>query len=467
GGRITRRVAAGGAGWLGVGAGLTGLLGAACGAGAPAGSAGGATAGGGPAAGIRPGTTVTFFHGGQQAEADARSEQIKAFNAAFPQIKAEALYTPQDAGGKLDALIGAGTPPDMLYIGNGADVTTRAARGSLQDLNPLVRRDRFDTADFFESAVALYQLCGKQYAYPSDFPNQALYYNAELFEQAGVKPPPDSWGDDSWTFDRFLDSARRVTRETNAGTQWGYLTAHSAFRNWWVWVAANGGEMLDKDSKTCLLNEPPAVEALQFMQDLVFKHRVMPDPAGYTEAGTNLNGFFNARGVMSTLPPWLGQVRRDMRQRWDVAPHPKGNGSRGRKACAGGGTGLALASPGAGGKNVNEAWELLKFVSLKPQVETFTRINGIVPPLKSVANSPVFADPAQPPKGIKVFTDGAQYLRSDPSVVRWNDINRAVTEELGPLWSNAANARTVADNIKRKVDGILAEIQSSGEMACK
>ena len=169
---------------------------------------------------------------------------------------------------------------------------------------------------------------------------------------------------------------------------------------------------------------------------------------------------------MTTLPPWLGQVRRDMKQRWDVAPHPRGTGSKARWACAGGGTGLALAPPGAGARQINEAWELLKFASLRPQVEVFTRINGIVPPLKSVANSPVFADPAQAPAGIKVFTDGAQHLRPDPSIVRWGDINRAFTEELGPLWSNAANARTVADAIKRKVDGILAEIRTTGEMAC-
>ena len=44
-----------------------------------------------------------------------------------------------------------------------------------------------------------------------------------------------------------------------------------------MWVAANGGELFDKDLKTCTLNEPPAVEALQFLQDLVFRHRVMPD----------------------------------------------------------------------------------------------------------------------------------------------------------------------------------------------
>jgi multiple sugar transport system substrate-binding protein len=440
----------------------TGALAAACGS-----STGGGDAAGAPAAGLRSGVTVSFFHGGQQAEQDARVELLKAFNAKFPQIKTEHLYTPQETGAKLDSLLSAGTPPDIFYIANGADVTTRAARGSLQELGPLAKRDKFDTSDMFESAMALYQLCGKQYAYPLDFPNQELYYNVELFEQAGVKLPPGGWTDTTWTYERFLDAARRVTKETPGGTQWGYLTAHTAFRNWWVWVAANGGELFDKELKTCTLNEPPAVEALQFMQDLVFKHRVMPDPAQYTQAGTNLNGFFNGRGAMSTLPPWLGQVRRDMKQRWDVAPHPRGSNAKARWACAGGGTGLALASPATGGKNVNEAWELLKFASLKPQVEVFTRINGIVPPLKSVANSAVFADPSQTPKGVKIFTDGAQHLRPDPSIVRWNDITRAITEELGPLWSNSASARTVADSIKRKLDGILKEIQASGELACK
>lgn len=430
-------------------------------------TAAGGSAGGSRPAGLRSGVTVSLYHGGTPAEADARKELLKAFEAKYPQLKTEHMYTPQDTGGKLESLISAGTPPDIFYVGNGADVTTKAARGALQDLTPLSRRDKFDTSDFFESAVALYQHCGKQYAYPLDFPNQELYFNVELFEQAGVKLPPNGWGDDTWTYDRFLDAAKRVTKETASGTQWGYLTAHNGFRNWWVWVAANGGEVLDKDNKTCLLNEPPAVEALQFMQDLVFKHRVMPDPKQYTEAGGNLNGFFNGRGAMSTLPPWLGQVRRDMKQRWDVAPHPKGMSSKARWACAGGGTGLALASEGVGGKNVNEAWELLKFASQKPQVETFTKINGIVPPLKSVANSPVFADPNEPPKGIKVFTDGAKYLRPDPSIVRWGDITRAISEELGALWSNSANARTVTGNIKTKVDGILKEIAASGEMTCK
>jgi multiple sugar transport system substrate-binding protein len=427
----------------------------------------GAQSAGVPTPGLRSGITVTFAHGGgTEAEVSARRENLKAFEAQFPRFKTEHQVLSPYLD-KIDALLAAATPPDVFYIGNGAQTTTRAARGALQELGPLVRRDRFDTSDIFEAAVTLYQFCGKQYAYPIDFPNQQLYYNIDAFEQAGVRLPPGNWNDESWTFDRFLDTARRVTRDPESGSgQWGYLTGHTGFRNWWVWVSANGGEVFDKDMKTCLLNEPPAVEAFQFLQDLVFRHRVMPAPAQATEAGGNLNGFINGRLAISTLPPRFGELRTRFKQRWDVAPHPKGNGSRGRKACAGGGTGFAIASPAVGAKQVNEGWELVKFLLNRPQVESYIRTVGIVPPLKSVANSSAFIDPSLPPKGIKIFTDGAQYLRPDPAIVRWTDIERTITEELGKLWDNSRNAKAVADSMKQRVDAILKEINAAGEMAC-
>ena len=39
------------------------------------------------------------------------------------------------------------------------------------------------------------------------------------------------------------------------------------------------------------------MEALQFLQDLVFRHRVMPDGPQLAQAGSNLNGYFNGRAA--------------------------------------------------------------------------------------------------------------------------------------------------------------------------
>jgi ABC-type glycerol-3-phosphate transport system substrate-binding protein len=170
---------------------------------------------------------------------------------------------------------------------------------------------------------------------------------------------------------------------------------------------------------------------------------------------------------MATLPPWMGQVRLDMRQRWNVAPHPKGNGAGGRWACAGGGTGLAMCSPSVGAKNIDAAWELVKYCEGKGPEELYIQAVGIVPPLKSLVTSPAFAAPGQPPKNIKVFTDGAQNLHSDPSIVRWTDIMQVVNPELNAVWANQKTARVAADAIKRGVDPILQEVQASGALACK
>jgi multiple sugar transport system substrate-binding protein len=434
---------------------------------------GGERAGGAaPTPGLRSGVTVTFAQGGNQTNADGRKEIFAAFEAKFPQIKAELLFQPNDLAGKIQALISAGTPPDLLNVGNGAAVTSYVVTGALQDLSPFARRDRFNTSDFFDSSLPQYAVCGRQYAYPVDFANQELFYNAELFDQAGVKTPPGDWNDSSWTFDRFLDAARRLTKQsgdggTGAGTQWGYVTLHNSFRNWWVWVAANGGELLDKDLKTCTLADAPAVEALQFLQDLVHKHRVMPTVQEYGQIqGGLIGGLAGGQAASITLQPAIGQVRRDMKQRWDIAPHPRGSGAKARWACAGGGTGVAMAASGVGAKNLNEAWELLKFCESRPAVETWVRVVGTVPPLKSVADSPVFADPSMPPKSVRVFTDGAKYLRADPPITRWTEITRIMSDEMAKLWANSQNARATADAIKRGVDPILKEIEASGQLAC-
>jgi multiple sugar transport system substrate-binding protein len=455
---LTRRALVGGA------APVVGALAAACG------DSPGSGAAGAPQGGLRSGTTVTFYQGGTQVDADGREEIFKAFQERYPQLTVQQVFNPADNGAKIQAAITAGTPPDVFYVGNGADVTTYAARGALQDLTPLAKRDKLDTSDFFEAALALYRLCGRQYAYPIDFPNQELYYNVDLFEQAGVKPPPGDWNDATWMFDRFVETAKRLARDPDNGP-WAYFSGLGGFRNWYVWVTANGGDLFDKDLKTCTIADAPAVDALQLLQDLIHRHRVAASiQQGATiggQGGGALNGFTGGRFAMATLPPWMGQVRQDMRQRWDVAPHPKGNGSAGRWACAGGGTGLALSSPSVGARNVNEAWELVKYCESKQPEEVYIKYVGIVPPLKSLVSSPAFAPPGQPPRSIKVFTDGATHLRPDPSIVRWTDIMRMVNPELNAVWAGQKTARAAADEIKRGVDPILKEIQTSGELACK
>ena len=42
----------------------------------------------------------------------------------------------------------------------------------------------------------------------------AMAYNLDLFEAAGVKAPPQDPDDRSWTMEAFLDYARKLTKGT-------------------------------------------------------------------------------------------------------------------------------------------------------------------------------------------------------------------------------------------------------------
>ena len=110
---------------------------------------------------------------------------------------------------------------------------------------------------------------------PKDFPARGLYFNQTAFQDTGIALPAVTYADAGWTWDRFLDAAQRLTRERNGVATFGW-TMGTGFREWMVWVYATGGEFVNKDATECLLHEPPAVDALQLLQDVRTKYRFMP-----------------------------------------------------------------------------------------------------------------------------------------------------------------------------------------------
>jgi len=105
--------------------------------------------------------------------------------------------------------------------------------------------------------------------------------------------------------------------------------------------------------------------------------------------------------------------------------------------------------------NVDQGWEFMKFVISKPCVEKWTEIMGIVPPLKSVAESPVFKRPDAPPEHITVFTDGNAYLRPDPRHIKFPQARQIMTSELEYLWTGERDAQTVCDSIAKQIDELI------------
>ena len=148
-------------------------------------------------------------------------------------------------------------------------------RGLLLPLNQLNGTD--DSAlerEFFPVALDRYRKDGALYALPVSAAPLMLNYHERLFRDRGV-PPVDA----TWNWDDLAENAAKLTTYKHDGTveRWGLL-AHDNDILWALWQ--NGAEAVDPNTLSCRLREPAAVNALQFVHDLIHKHRVSPPAAG-------------------------------------------------------------------------------------------------------------------------------------------------------------------------------------------
>jgi ABC-type glycerol-3-phosphate transport system substrate-binding protein len=124
--------------------------------------------------------------------------------------------------------------------------------------------------EFFPTVLDQFRRDGALYALPVDAMPLMLFYDEDFLAQQGV-PPPDA----SWHWDDLARHAAELTTATQDGTvkRWG-LIANANGVAWALWQ--NEASIIDLDSRHCRLSEPAAVEALQFVHDLLHKHRVSP-----------------------------------------------------------------------------------------------------------------------------------------------------------------------------------------------
>ena len=393
---------------------------------------------------LRRTVTLTWMSdAGTPAHNEARDQQVAAFRQASG-VNVERQPLP-DFAVKLQAAFAAGTPPD-LYFTRATTLTGEVSLKQAQLLDDFVKRDKFALTDFYPTSYEQYKVGGKLYALPFDYPNRSFFANMSAFQEAGIKAPPTTYKDDTWTWDAFRTSMEGLQRRFGPQGAFAVDVGRDAVRSWIAWVWNNGADLLSKDGKEVVLNQPAGVEALAFLQDLTHRWRVAPPTAqrGMVRPNFVQGKFFLYEGGQ----PDVGALRREVGQNftWDVVPLPKGKGPR---TSTGGGSAFAMGSV----TQREEAWALFKHIMSKPMQEIFMKATGAMVGLKSLVESPAFLE--SPPAHMSLFVEGATVLRGDPTAVRWSDVQRIITEQITRLYANEAQPKEVADAIKQQVDPLL------------
>lgn len=129
---------------------------------------------------------------------------------------------------KLNALIAAEQTPDVFICNPGPNLTQYVDAGVSQDLTDILQNQNKDWYDTFtEGIFERITYDGKIMAVPTNFAAACVFYNTDIFKEAGVEPPT--------TFDELLVVCEKIKAagyapiSCSAGTPWclsmvaGYL----------------------------------------------------------------------------------------------------------------------------------------------------------------------------------------------------------------------------------------------------
>lgn len=229
--------------------------------------------------------TVRFWYHFDNPE-NPMSELVAKFQAANPDITIEAENVPWNSyyDNLYTALVG-GNAPDAAMV----KLFAQPRLAEMGALEPIV--ERIDAwpgkADLLDNLLELNKGAdGQQYYLPIQYVVLYLYYRADLFEQAGVKPPT--------TCEEFRDAAIKLTKAPDT-YGFGLRGGKGGWDQWGAFVLSQGAKLEPNG-----LTTPEAVAANQWVIDLFQKDKVIP-PSAPNDGFQEIIGAFKSGKTAMTI----------------------------------------------------------------------------------------------------------------------------------------------------------------------
>jgi multiple sugar transport system substrate-binding protein len=262
---------------------------------------------------------------------------LDKYHAAYPEIEVKRTAIRfADFRARLDEAAATGNFPDVVAIDN-TDVPVLAARNALTDLTSRIQAWHGEIT-FLDTVRHSAKVGGKAYGVPFRSNTTALWYNKDLFAQAGLTAPPATW-------DELRHHAKKLTTAGHAGfcfaaapTEEGTFTLLPL-----IWQA--GGDV-------ATIGDQPSIDALRLVNTLVNEDRTAP-PAVYEWGQSEVADHFAAgRCAMMINGPWVLASVTAGGFAFDVAPWPAG--AHGTAAPLGG----EVLVVGKNTRHLDAAWHL-------------------------------------------------------------------------------------------------------------
>lgn len=368
----------------------------------------------------------------------------EAFEKANPDIELNMVSLPADGYyDKILTMVAGGNPPDISMLAMD-QLAVYASKNALTNLDPYIKKYKYPVDDLYPVVKEIVTYKGHIWALPRDVTSNAIYYNKKLFDEAGVPYPKPGW-----TWDDFLETAKKLTKYDANGKpiQWGF-SFPTYPDGYYDWLLQNNGGFVNKDATKSIVNTPETIEALQFLQDLMYKYKVAPTPAQAQEFGSSSAAPFSQQKTAMYLAG-VSRMGNFIKQGldFDMAEVPR----KKRQACR---IWSNLWVIPKGAKNPDAAFRVIAWLAGPEGQSLAVDLNMGMAGLQSVGkNHKKFIDP--PPANKQAYIRAFEYGVPFPVFPQSSEFFAMANRELDLVWSGQRSAKEAAAAIDKQAPAIL------------
>lgn len=362
-----------------------------------------------------------------------QAELIKKYEEENPNIKFDHTYIPfADLKTKLLQGVVGDDLPDIVVIDN-PDHQSFIEAGVFADITAEV--EEWGEADqYFEGAMASAMMDGKYYGIPNNSNALAIFYNKDMFEEAGITDLPQTW-------DEFRDVAKQLTKDDVRGFAMAGTRSEEATFQFLPYLWSSGADLNSLDSDG-------AKKAMSFIKDLVDDGSLSQNMINWDQSDV-LVQFQTKKVAMMENGPWqIGKIREESPDvNFGVFLMPADQES----ASVLGGENWAITSTS---EHKQEAWDFIKWTQKPEILGPMHELGGRLPSRGDLAYDEQYQWAQD--EDIKVFMEQLETARPRAYGSKYPEISTFIQEAIQRVITGQ-DVDTVMDDTAQKIAPLLPE----------
>lgn len=335
-----------------------------------------------------------------------------------------------------------------LPVGEGPDITAFATEkiggyaesGAIMPINDLYESGQVDAAKIPEVFNENLQYNGDYYGVPADIASLALYYNKDIFDEAGVEYPTDDW-----TWDDLEAAALALTKDVDGEHQYGFgMATNNTIQMWPIMIWAGGGDFIE-DGKS-VFNSKENVDTITRWANLITNDQIGP----VTCTGADIDTLFSTGKLgMYFCGPWAAGGFDASGINYGIAGVPSGPAG---KATLAQGVGMYMTSSAPEEKKEAIYDFFAYWQSVDAQVEWSSSV-GYPVSNSDAAEDERLADN----EAVKIFTEQVEYAHFYlQQLTNFNEIDvDVITPAIEKILLEGADVQETLDDAAAQMDMLL------------